>query len=58
VAINTNITDLQEFLTHIVANTNMSCLTPLADFNMVCVYTFDYSILAGGIIVIIADVVS
>ena len=28
VAINTNITDLRDFLAHIVANTNMTCLSP------------------------------
>lgn len=33
VAINTNITDLAEFLNHIVSNTNMTCLTPLGDSN-------------------------
>ena len=33
VAINTNITDLREFLAHIEANTNMSCLTPLNENN-------------------------
>lgn len=33
VAINTNITELREFLEHIVANTNMTCLTPLGDNN-------------------------
>lgn len=33
VAISTNITDLGEFLNHIVANTNMMCLTPLGDSN-------------------------
>ena len=31
VAINTNITDLREFLAHIVSNTNMTCLTPLGE---------------------------
>jgi len=32
VAINTNITDLQEFLQHIISNTNMTCLSsPLGD---------------------------
>ena len=31
VAINTNISDLREFLSHIVTNTNMTCLTPLGD---------------------------
>lgn len=31
VAVNTNITDLQEYLTHIVASTNMTCLTLLED---------------------------
>jgi coatomer subunit beta len=31
VAINTNIVDLREFLNHIVANTNMTCLTPIED---------------------------
>jgi coatomer subunit beta len=31
VAINTNITDLREFLNHIVTNTNMTCLTPLGE---------------------------
>lgn len=31
VAINTNITDLREFLEHIVTHTNMSSLTPLSD---------------------------
>lgn len=31
VAINTNIADLREFLSHIVTNTNMTCLTPLGD---------------------------
>lgn len=29
VAVNTNITDLKGFLDHIVANTNMTCITPL-----------------------------
>jgi coatomer subunit beta len=29
VAVNTNITDLKEFLDHIVTNTNMTCITPL-----------------------------
>lgn len=33
VAINTNITELAEFLNHIVKNTNMTCLTPLGDSN-------------------------
>ena len=28
---NTNITNLQEFLQHIISNTNMTCLTPLDD---------------------------
>ena len=31
VAINTNITDLRDFLTHIVKSTNMTCLTPMGD---------------------------
>lgn len=31
VAINTNITDLREFLAHIVSNTNMTCLSPLGE---------------------------
>ena len=31
VAINTHITDLKEFLSHIVKNTNMSCLTAPSD---------------------------
>jgi coatomer subunit beta len=31
VAINTNITDLRDFLAHIITNTNMTCLTPLGD---------------------------
>eukprot|EP01038_Epipyxis_sp_PR26KG_P015500 gene15500-20917_t len=33
VAINTNILDLQEFLKHIIAHTNMTCLTPLSDLS-------------------------
>jgi coatomer subunit beta len=33
VAINTNITDLRDFLSHIVKNTNMQCLTPLGENN-------------------------
>lgn len=33
VAINTNITDLRDFLSHIVENTNMMCLTPLGENN-------------------------
>jgi coatomer subunit beta len=33
VAINTNITDLRDFLSHIVSNTNMTCLTPLGENN-------------------------
>jgi coatomer subunit beta len=36
VAINTNITDLREFLNHLLANTNMTCLTPIDDGNVVC----------------------
>jgi coatomer subunit beta len=36
VAINTNITNLREFLNHIIANTNMTCLTPIDDGNVVC----------------------
>ena len=39
VAINTNITDLREFLDHIVSNTNMTCLTPLGDNNTTIVGT-------------------
>ena len=39
VAINTNITDLREFLEHIVHNTNMTCLTPLGDNNTTIVGT-------------------
>ena len=35
VAINSNITDLQEFTAHIIASTNMTCLTPLDDHNTV-----------------------
>jgi len=31
VAINTNITELRPFLSHIVTNTNMTCLSPLGD---------------------------
>eukprot|EP00604_Paraphysomonas_vestita_P001184 CAMPEP_0174822896 /NCGR_PEP_ID=MMETSP1107-20130205/19533_1 /TAXON_ID=36770 /ORGANISM="Paraphysomonas vestita, Strain GFlagA" /LENGTH=619 /DNA_ID=CAMNT_0016043297 /DNA_START=1106 /DNA_END=2965 /DNA_ORIENTATION=+ len=31
VAINTNITNLHEFLQHIITNTNMTCLTPIDD---------------------------
>eukprot|EP00595_Chromulina_sp_UTEXLB2642_P001377 CAMPEP_0196763628 /NCGR_PEP_ID=MMETSP1095-20130614/4448_1 /TAXON_ID=96789 ORGANISM="Chromulina nebulosa, Strain UTEXLB2642" /NCGR_SAMPLE_ID=MMETSP1095 /ASSEMBLY_ACC=CAM_ASM_000446 /LENGTH=744 /DNA_ID=CAMNT_0042117237 /DNA_START=637 /DNA_END=2872 /DNA_ORIENTATION=+ len=31
VAINTNILDLKEFLSHIIAHTNMTCLTPIED---------------------------
>jgi len=32
VAINTNLTDLKDFLQHIISNTNMTCLsTPLGD---------------------------
>lgn len=31
VAINTNFTDLREFLNHITDNTNMTCLTPLGE---------------------------
>lgn len=33
VAVNTNINDLSEFLSHIVASTNMTCLTPIGDSN-------------------------
>ena len=33
VAINTNLTDLRDFLSHIVSNTNMTCLTPLGENN-------------------------
>jgi coatomer subunit beta len=35
VAINTNITDLREFLSHIVTHTNMTSLTPLTDSGIV-----------------------
>ena len=35
VAINTNIFDLREYLDHIIANTNMTCLTPLGDNDQV-----------------------
>jgi hypothetical protein len=31
VAINTNILDLREFLSHIITNTNMTCLSSLGD---------------------------
>lgn len=31
VVINTNITDLREFLNHVVVNTHMTCLTPIED---------------------------
>lgn len=31
VAVNTNITDLREFVNHITSNTNMTCITPLGD---------------------------
>lgn len=31
VAVSTNITDLKEFLHHIVSNTNMTCITPIDD---------------------------
>lgn len=34
VAINTNITDLTEYLRHIVASTNMTCLTPMEDHSV------------------------
>jgi coatomer subunit beta len=33
VAINTHITDLYEFITHIINNTNMTCLSPLENDN-------------------------
>lgn len=36
VAINTHITDLHEFLAHIVSNTNMTCLTPMGENSSVC----------------------
>lgn len=38
VAINTNITELQEFITHIISSTNMTCLTALdsQNFNGTC----------------------
>jgi coatomer subunit beta len=35
VAVNTNITNLREFVSHIITNTNMTCLTPLDDQNLV-----------------------
>jgi coatomer subunit beta len=35
VAVNTNITNLREFVAHIIANTNMTCLIPLDDNNSV-----------------------
>ena len=35
VAINTNIFDLREYLNHIIASTNMTCLTPLGDTDTV-----------------------
>lgn len=35
VAINTNLLDLREYLDHIIANTNMTCLTPLGDADTV-----------------------
>lgn len=31
VAVNTNIKDLREFLTHVVTHTNMTCITPISD---------------------------
>lgn len=34
VAINTNISELHEFLSHIIKHTNMTCLTPLGDLSM------------------------
>ena len=40
VAINTNITNLHEFLQHIISNTNMTCLTPIDDGNVVCFCVF------------------
>ena len=39
VAVNTNILDLREFLNHLVTNTNMTCLTPMADNNTTIVGT-------------------
>jgi hypothetical protein len=42
VAINTNITDLQEFLKHIITNTNMSCLNLPDDNNMVISLLFKF----------------
>jgi coatomer subunit beta len=48
VAINTNITDLREFLNHIVTNTNMTCLTPLGDNNSVSrTITYFFSFIDG-----------
>lgn len=40
VAINTNITDLREFLAHIVSNTNMTCLSPLGENDSVRLSVF------------------
>lgn len=40
VAINTNITNLREYLNHIITNTNMTCLTPIDDGNVVSFYSF------------------
>jgi hypothetical protein len=38
VAINTNISDLRDFLQHIVTNTNMTCLSPLGDGDAVSLF--------------------
>ena len=43
VAINSNITDLREFVDHIIASTNMTSLTPLDDTIAVSGYIYFYS---------------
>jgi coatomer subunit beta len=46
VAVNTNIQDMREFVNHITANTNMTCITPLGDKEVI--FISDYTLITSN----------